>query len=143
MAERVVYLDTNVVLDHLMDRQPFAEYSHRLFALAETGKLKLYVSALTFCHLYYLLTKASGHHQALELLRQLRQLVHVSGLGEREIDAALAAPGRDFEDQVQYASAQTIGPVEAILTRNRQDFPAVGLPVCAPDEFLARFESAG
>ena len=35
MAEPEVFLDTNVVLDHLMDRQPFAEHAHRIFALAD------------------------------------------------------------------------------------------------------------
>ena len=36
-----IFLDTDVALDHLADRQPFAEYAHRFFALAEKGELSL------------------------------------------------------------------------------------------------------
>ena len=40
-----IFLDTDVALDHLADRQPFAGYAHRLFALAETGEITLCLSA--------------------------------------------------------------------------------------------------
>ena len=36
-----VFLDCDVVMDHLADRQPFSEWAHRLFALAETKDLTL------------------------------------------------------------------------------------------------------
>ena len=42
-----IFLDTDVALDHLADRQPFAEYAHRLFALAETGELTVCLSSLS------------------------------------------------------------------------------------------------
>ena len=49
MASRdKIFLDTDVALDHLADRQPFAEYAHRIFALAETGELTACVSSLSF-----------------------------------------------------------------------------------------------
>jgi predicted nucleic acid-binding protein len=82
MAESGVFLDTNVVLDHLADRQPFAEYAHRIFALAEMGELKLHLSAPSFCNLYYLLRKPMGHDRALALLGQLRQLTQVTVMGD-------------------------------------------------------------
>ena len=58
MASRdKVFLDTDVALDHLADRQPFAEYAHRLFGLAETNQLTLCLSSLSFSNLYYILRK--------------------------------------------------------------------------------------
>jgi predicted nucleic acid-binding protein len=65
-----IFLDTDVALDHLADRQPFAEYAHRLFALAETGELTICLSSLSFSSLYYLLRKLKGHDDALDLLRK-------------------------------------------------------------------------
>ena len=85
MASRdKVFLDTDVVLDHLADRQPFAENAHRLFALAETGELAVCVSALSFSNLYYLLRKLRGHATALMLLGKLKLLVRVSAVGLRK-----------------------------------------------------------
>ncbi len=46
-----IFLDTDVALDHLADRQPFAEYAHRLFALAETGGLIACLSSLSLSNL--------------------------------------------------------------------------------------------
>src|ERR1039458_345469 len=101
-----IFLDTDVALDHLADRQPFAEYAHRLFALAERGELTLCVSALSFSNHYYILRKLEGHGQALALLRKLKQLVRVSAVTEAEIQSALAKPFKDFEDAIQYFTAK-------------------------------------
>ena len=46
MAAKIL-LDTDAALDHLADRQPFADYAHRLFALAETGELAVCLSSLS------------------------------------------------------------------------------------------------
>ena len=89
-----VFLDTDVALDHLADRQPFAEYAHRLFALAEKAEITLCLSALSFSNLYYILRKLVGHGEALALLGKLKQLVRVSAVGEAEIQSALAIVSR-------------------------------------------------
>ena len=138
MAETDVFLDTNVVLDHLMDRQPFVEYAHRIFALAEQGEVTLHLSALSFCNLNYLLRKLLGQQGTVAVLVQLRQLTHVTAVGTREISAALASPGKDFEDAVQNESAKSSAGIVVIITRNKADFPKSELQIMAPDEFLAR-----
>ncbi len=86
MASRdKIFLDTDVTLDHLADRQPFAEYAHRLFALAETGELTICLSTLSFSNLYYILRKIKGHDDALALLGKLKQLARVSAVTQAEI----------------------------------------------------------
>lgn len=138
MASRdKVFLDADVVLDHLADRQPFSDYSHRLFAMAETGELTLCVSALSFANLYYMLRKPMGHDAALAALDRLRRLVTVAKIGEPEISGALASRFRDFEDAIQHFAAKAEGGVSTILTRNGRDFSASELPVMAPDDYLA------
>ena len=72
-----IFLDADVTLDHLANRQPFAEYAHRILALAETGELVVCLSALSFSNLYYLLRKLKGHEAALDLLIRLKRLVRV------------------------------------------------------------------
>lgn len=69
MASRdKIFLDTDGALDQLADRQPFAEYAHRIFALAETGELTVCVSSLSFSNHDYILRKLKGHTDALALL---------------------------------------------------------------------------
>jgi predicted nucleic acid-binding protein len=137
-----IFLDTDVALDHLADRQPFAEYAHRLFALAETGELMACLSSLSFSNLYYILRKLKGHDDALVLLRKLKLLVRVSAVCEGEIQSALSSSFKDFEDAIQHFAAKTEGSVNAIITRNKADFSASEIPVLSPDEFLAKRETA-
>ena len=137
-----IFLDTDVALDHLADRQPFAEYAHRLFALAETGDLRICVSSLSLSNLYYLLRKLKGHAEALTLLGKLKRLVHVSAVAEAEIQSALSSSFKDFEDAVQHFAAKAEGGVSAIITRNKADYSASEIPVLSPDEFLAKREPA-
>ena len=141
MADKI-FLDTDVALDHLAGRQPFAEYAHRLLALAETGELTVCVSSLTFSNLYYLLRKLKGHDAALALLGKLKSLVHVSAVTKAEIQSALASRFKDFEDAVQHFAAKSEGGVSAIVTRNKADYSASEIQVLSPDEFLATREPA-
>jgi predicted nucleic acid-binding protein len=133
-----IFLDTDVVLDHLADRQPFSEYAHRIFALAEQNQITIYVSALSFSNLYYILRKLKSSGEALALLRQLKRLVQVTSIGEAEVQSALAENFKDFEDALQYFSAKTKTDIKVVVTRNQFDFPKSLIPVESPEEFLAK-----
>jgi len=137
-----IFLDTDVALDHLADRQPFAEYAHRILALGETGELTVCVSSLSFSNLYYVLRKLKGHADAVALLGKLKLLVRVSAVSESEIQAALASSFKDFEDAIQHFAAKTEGGIGAIVTRNKPDYSVSEIPVLSPEEFLTRLEPA-
>ena len=137
-----IFLDTDVALDHLADRQPFAEYAHRLFALAETGGLTVCVSSLSFSNLYYILRKLKGHANALALLGKLKLLARVAAVTEAEINPELSSSFKDFEDAIQHFAAKAKGGVSAIVTRNKADYSASAIPILSPEEFLAKREPA-
>jgi len=135
-----IFLDTDVALDHLADRQPFAEYAHRLFALAETGELTVCLSSLSFSNLYYILRKLKGHDETMALLRKLKLLVHVSAVSEAEIQSALSSGFKDFEDAIQHFTAKAERTVSVIVTRNKADYTGGEMLILSPDEFLAKRE---
>ena len=137
-----IFLDTDVALDHLADRQPFAEYAHRLFALAETGELIVCVSSLSFSNLYYILRKLKGHADSLALLGKLKLLARVSAVTESAINSALSSSFKDFEDAIQHFAAKAEGGVNAIVTRNKTDYSASEIPILPPEEYLAKREPA-
>jgi predicted nucleic acid-binding protein len=137
-----IFLDTDVALDHLADRQPFAEYAHRLFALAETGELTVCVSALSFSNLYYILRKLKGHADALALLGKLKLLTRVFAVTEAEINSALSSSFKDFEDAIQHFAAKAESGVSAIVTRNPADYSASEIPIQSPEQYLAKREPA-
>ena len=90
MAKDKLFLDTDVALDHLADRQPFAEHAHRLLGLVELQEVEACLASLSFSHLYYLLRKGRTHPETLALLAKLKRLTKLVAVGEKEIQAPLA-----------------------------------------------------
>ncbi len=58
-----------------------------------------------------------------------------------EIQSALSSSFKDFEDAIQHFAARAEGSISAIVTRNKADYSASGIPVLSPDEFLAKLDS--
>lgn len=133
-----VFLDTDVVIDLLADRQPYSEDVAALFSLSEKGALELYLSSLSFNNIYYIVRKLAGHKKALELLGKLEKLVTVAPVGQEHIRKGLLSGFRDFENAVQYACASSAG-IRTIITRNVKDYSKAKCAVHTPDSFLALF----
>ena len=130
-----VLLDTNIILDSAIERQPFVYDSDRIFLLIEQQKLEGYVSASTFGDLYYLIRKAKGRELALNFLTNLANTCQVANVNETTIKMALTANFRDFEDAIQYSTA-IINQLEAIITRNPQDYPNVTIRILTPTQLI-------
>ena len=131
-----VLFDTNVVLDALLERKPFADVALRLFAKVERGEITGYLGATTITTIYYLAAKALSSSDATTHLRNLLLLFEVAPVNRLVIQQALNAGFSDFEDAVLSLAAVQIG-ADAIVTRNGRDFKKSTLPVYVPEELLA------
>ena len=131
-----LFIDTNIVIDLLANREPFYEDSAKLFSLADKNKIKLSVSSLTFSNANYILQKTNSAAIAKEILRKFKILTIVLSLDDKIIDLALNDNGfRDFEDATQYYSAIENNQ-DIIITRNLRDFKTSKLPVMTASEFI-------
>lgn len=128
------FLDTNVLVDFLTNRQPFATAAATLFELGRQHRVKLYAASLSFATTYYLVRRGQSHEQAIQLVAQLEKLVEVMPVDGSIIRSVLESGFHDFEDGLQYFTATSIPVVEAIVTRNAKDFGAGSLPVYSPTE---------
>ncbi len=132
---RRVLVDTDVILDLLLGRQPFFPSASRLFVAFQDGHLEGHVSSLAFANLFYLLRKESGGAEAIAILRTLRLVTRVLTVNEKIIDLALASTFTDFEDAIQYFAAAEWN-LEAIVTRNRRDYKASKIAIVSAEECL-------
>lgn len=133
-----VLLDTNVVLDFVLDRQPFAKAAELVFDMAKRHPIQFYLSATTITDLFYIAAKAKGKVFALALIKDLLEFVEVAAVNKTVILDALHSGQPDFEDAVQ-AGAAKLAAVSIIVTRNEKDFAGAEIEVCNPDEFLRRY----
>ena len=125
--------DTNVVLDVLLDREPFATTAAQLFARVERGAMPGYLCATTVTTVHYLAHKTLGAEQARSKIRNLLRLFEVAPVNRAVLEGALASRLQDFEDAVLHEAALHVG-AQGIVTRDPAGFKGARLPVYAPEE---------
>ena len=128
-----ILLDTNIVLDVLMDRLPHSEAATELFSRVEDGTVIGYLCGTTITTVFYLAAKTVGTPRAQDEIRKLLQLFEVAPVNRSVLESALTLDFTDFEDAVIHEAACHVG-ADAIVTRNQKDFKKSLLPVHSAEE---------
>jgi len=132
--------DTNVILDVLLDREPFADDASLLLSKVEQSEITGFICATTVTTIHYLATKALGPQAASQHIRSLLSLFVIAPVNRVVLENAAAGKFADFEDAVLYEAACHVG-ANYIVTRNIADFKNSKLPVFEPKEFINAIES--
>lgn len=135
-----LFLDTNVILDLLGERQLFYEPAAKILSLADKGQIKLVASALSFSTIFYLLSRFEDVEIVKEKFRKLKVLVETADLTDKIIEKGLVSEFSDFEDALQYHCALETG-CKIIITRDSKGFKSSVLPVLSPVEYLKSLSS--
>lgn len=134
-----VFIDTDVCLDLLSGRQPFNSDAEKLFSLADTGKISIYVSSLSFSNIDYVLRSQYSTVHSRQIIAKFKTLVNVLSVDNRTIDLAIASDFKDFEDAIQHYCALENG-LTILVTRNSKDFKKASIKVVNPTTFLSKIE---
>jgi predicted nucleic acid-binding protein len=129
-----LFIDSVVILDLLIKRNDFKSAAE-LFTELHNKKIQGFTTPLVFANVYYINTKYQGKKKSLENLKRLRQLLSILAIDENIIDEALMAMAADFEDSIQYITAEK-SQIDFIITRNNSDYKDCKLPVLTAGEFL-------
>jgi len=135
-----VLFDLNIFLDVLQKRVEFYEFSARLLARAETGKIQGWLAAHSVSTLFYLMSKDKSPEQARVVVTSLLKFLVVAPVDQGIIEQALNLPYRDFEDAIQMSAGLHIN-ADYLLTRNVKDYKPALLTVIQPAELLAVLEA--
>ncbi|GHS86012.1 twitching motility protein PilT [Campylobacterota bacterium] len=129
-------IDTNVILDVLLRRDPFYNDSRAVFDLVEQRKYTGCVSSSAMTDIFYFLYKAHRDiNKVYASMDDLASIFTIAPVLESTINNALALRWKDFEDAVQYAAAERLA-VDYIVTRNPADFSSSSIEVVTPDQFI-------
>lgn len=116
-----VLLDTNVVLDVLMDRQPHAKHSVAIWAHIESGRMRGFLSAHAVTTIHYLLRRELGESRATKVVASLLAVFDVAPVNDKVLAEALTSPSPGFEDAVMAAAARH-ADCDFIVTRDPRGF---------------------
>jgi predicted nucleic acid-binding protein len=130
-----VLIDTNVIVDVALEREPFYAESDRILTLAEEAQIQGYVSASTFSDLYYIIRRDKGRDWTLDFLRQLATFCQVATVDNCVISIALACNFNNFEYAIQDSTA-VINLIDAIVTRHPRDFPVNTPRIVTPNQLI-------
>lgn len=132
-----VFLDSDVILDFLLDRKPFSDDIGQLFEQSLNANLQLCVSPITMTNLNYIIGRLENKKQAQLKTKKILKLVKVETVSSSTITKAAASKFKDFEDAVQnYCAAEANHTI--ILTRNIKDYKESGLGILSPGEYVSQ-----
>jgi predicted nucleic acid-binding protein len=137
-----IFLDTNVVIDFLADRKPFSMLVARIFNHSLQGKVKVYISAVSYNNIYYILRQSLTSNETIKLLDGLCEMSEIADVTKAIIKTSLKTDFKDFEDAIQYNCALSIHKIDFIVTRDTKDFKKSSLPVLTPEEAISSLENA-
>ena len=131
-----ILIDTNIILDVLLKREPFYENAANVLKATENSDIKEFVSASAITDIYYIAYKTlRDKAKAKELLKSILRIVSVAGISAEDIYRSLELDWNDFEDSIQYSSA--VGnDMDGLITRNVKDYSLAELPIWTPEAFL-------
>ena len=136
-----IFMDTNVVIDFLADRQPFSLDTARLFNMAVDKKAKIYISAVSYNNIYYILRQSLTNNSTMQLLEELAGMTEIIDVTNAIIRQSLKTDFKDYEDAIQYYCALRIAKIDFIVTRNTRDFKKSILSVLTPAEAIVSIGS--
>lgn len=135
-----VFIDSDVILDFLTMRKPFAHDAMKVIQFGYSGELKITTSSLSISNVHYVLSRAQNKKSALTKIKEILNLIEVLSVHQSTIDRAAYSTFKGFENAVQNFAAHENG-IRNFITRNVKDYSASDLSIQTPSEFVKEFEA--
>ncbi len=132
-----ILVDTNVVLDLLLAREPWLSQAQPMWEARDAERLVAYLPASALTDIFYICRKQVGLERARQAVAACIQGFTLIAVDHAIVSAALALPGDDFEDNVQIACAMS-GALDIIVTRDPAGFARSPIPAIEPLAVVAR-----
>lgn len=132
----IVFIDTNLVLDVMLENSEFYDESNDVLSYCNKG-YDFYISAASCTDIFYIVRRTlHDTEETKKVMKNLLTTVSVAGFDELCIRNALNSDWKDFEDSVQHEVAKQID-ADLIITRNQADYTNSAVRVMSPAEFLS------
>lgn len=133
-------IDTNVVLDVVLDREPHSRAAAALLSAVDSGRVQGHLAAHAFTTVFYFIAKEQGRRTANAQIRRLLTFLRVAAVDTAVLQRASLLEMDDFEDAVTCSAAESAG-CEAIVTRGAKGFRSGPVPAVTTEVALAALDS--
>lgn len=130
-----ILLDTNIILDIALGRDPHFSNSADVFKKIDNKTVFGFVTATTITDIYYIAKREKGHQTTIDFIANLIEIVDVLGIDREVIIESILSQMIDFEDAIQSVSSR-LNNIDYIVTRNQKDFIKSEIKALTPIELL-------
>lgn len=134
-----IFLDCDVLLDLLLDREPFMDDIAEIIEESLSEKVTLCVSPISITNIYYIISKIENQRKADSQIKKILEIVKVEYVDNAIITKAANSRFKDFEDAVQNYCAEAADH-KIIVTRNTKDYKESNMSILTPKEYLAKIK---
>jgi len=134
-----LFIDCNILIDWLTDREPHSIFASKLISLIEREKVKGYISPIILTNTYYILSKQFNKKLAYEFIIDCKMIFEILDITKGITEEAIIEKYRDFEDDLHFQTAKknTIG---TIITRNKKDYRVGDVDILTAEEYIKRYK---
>jgi predicted nucleic acid-binding protein len=138
--ETKILVDTNILLDYFLKREPFYQYAREILTLCKSDKIQGCIASHSISNMFYILRKEYSSKERRILLMNLCSIFDVVGIDKSKLMNGLENETfADFEDCLQMECAKEFG-AQYIVTRNTDDYKTSEIPAITPREYLKALE---
>lgn len=141
MKPNKVFLDTNILLDYILDRGLVSVHAEHVFDLCVRGEIECSIAAHSVVKVFYILRKYYSVQARKTILDSLCDLCYIEPIDEASIKRVLAGKHKDIEDHLQMICAEKSG-AECIITRDMKGFQDSPVRIISPESFLREWNKA-
>jgi len=133
-----IFIDTNVIIDFLGNRESFSNTATELFDLYAGHKKKIFIAAISYTNVYYLLcNQIKSHKTVISYLSTLYELTELIDINASVINQSIHSEFIDFEDAVQFYAALSNKKIDIIVSRDKKGFKKSTIPVLDVEQALS------
>ena len=133
-------IDTDILIDVALEREPFSEHSSKVLDHAETRSFQAFIAWHSIANFYYTVSSSLQNHHAKEFIKELLNFIKVSPTKTKDALYAGSLDVPDFEDALQIAAAKACN-AKYIITRNLIHYKKSPVPAISPEDFIKQFSS--
>ena len=133
-----LFVDSDVILDLVLQREDHFQFAQNLFDQYEQGKCTLITSSIVLANMHFIIRKLHDVKFANSSVLFVNKHFKIIDANNDDIENSIQSKFSDFEDGVQYFSALRSKKVDVFVTRNVKDYKHALLPVFTPKQWCKR-----
>ena len=131
-----ILIDTNVLLDFIIGREPFYENADKVISLCVDKKIEGYIAAHSITNLFYIMRKYFSNSESREIIINLLEFLDVIQIDKNKLIMSLKDDSfKDFEDRLQVECAKSL-KIDYLVTRDLSDYANSEIDCYTPDIFV-------